>query len=126
MTYISKEEKNAKAILLRALGKQYGVKLTVARRHHSTIELNIAAGKIDFFSEYQGEKGFYGENYLSVNTFYIDEHFTGESKDFLIQAHNILNAGNHNNSDIMTDYFDVGFYVDINIGNFKKPYQLTA
>jgi hypothetical protein len=126
MTYISKEEKTAKAIALRALGKQYGVKLTVARRHHSTIELNIAAGKIDFFSEYQGEKGFYGENYLSVNTFYIDEHFTGESKAFLLKAFDILNNGNHNNSDIMIDYFDIGFYVDINIGKYNKPYQLTA
>jgi hypothetical protein len=35
-----------------------------------------------------------------------------------------MNMGNHDNSDIMTDYFDVGWYVDVNIGLWNKPYIL--
>jgi hypothetical protein len=33
-------------------------------------------------------------------------------------------VGNHNRSDIMSDYHDVGWYVDINIGQWNKPYIL--
>ena len=29
---------------------------------------------------------------------------------------------NHDNSDIQTDYFDVGWYVDVNAGIWNKPY----
>jgi hypothetical protein len=35
-------------------------------------------------------------------------------------------AGNYNNSDIMTDYFDVGWYIEINVGKWNKEYNLTA
>jgi hypothetical protein len=33
--------------------------------------------------------------------------------------------GNHDNSDIQTDYFDVGWYIDINIGAWNAPYTLV-
>jgi len=35
-----------------------------------------------------------------------------------------MNDGNWNRSDSSVDYFDVGWYIDINIGNWAKPYQL--
>jgi hypothetical protein len=35
-----------------------------------------------------------------------------------------MNGGNHDNSDVQTDYFDVGWYVDVNIGSWDKPYTL--
>ena len=119
MTFISKEEKNAKAILLRALGKKYGVTLTVARHNHSTIVLNISKGKIDFFNDYNLKDD---SGYIQVNHYKIDYDFCGISHEFLNDAFRILNNGNYNNSDSMTDYFDIGFYVDINIGKFQKPY----
>jgi hypothetical protein len=34
-------------------------------------------------------------------------------------------VGNHDRSDIQSDYFDVGWYVDINIGRWNKPYALV-
>jgi len=38
-----------------------------------------------------------------------------------------MSTGNHDNSDIMTDYFDVGWYSNINIGQYHKPYvQVSA
>jgi hypothetical protein len=126
MAYISKDEKNAKTLELRALGKEYNVTVTVARNNYSTIVLNISKGKIDFFNEYQCETGFFsdGEKYLTVNHYYLKDQFKTGSKslEFLEKAFLILNAGNHNNSDSMADYFDVGFYIDINIGKFQKPY----
>jgi hypothetical protein len=32
--------------------------------------------------------------------------------------------GNHDNSDIQSDYFDVGWYVEVNIGKWNKAYDL--
>jgi len=126
MAYISKEEKQEKTVLLQKLGKKYGVKLTVSRPRYSTITLNISRGKIDFFSDYLWQTGFFidGEKYLNVNHYYLSDQFKNNSLslEFLMQAFEILNKGNYNNSDSMTDYFDIGFYVDINIGKFQKPY----
>ena len=35
-----------------------------------------------------------------------------------------MNDGNHDNSEIQYDYFDVGWYIDVNIGRWNQPYQL--
>jgi hypothetical protein len=37
-----------------------------------------------------------------------------------------MNAGNWDKSDIQTDYFNVGWYIDVNIGKWNKPYTLEA
>lgn len=130
MAYISKEEKDKKAVLLRDLGKKYKVKLSVSRQNYATIVLTIYSGKIDFFSDYLWKKTLFvdGTQYIDVNPYYLCDQFNQDSKafEFLNQALNIMNHGNWNNSDIMTDYFDVGFYVTINIGKFKKPYQFLG
>lgn len=35
----------------------------------------------------------------------------------------IINHYNYDDSDIQTDYFDVNFYLHLNIGKWNKPYQ---
>ena len=37
-----------------------------------------------------------------------------------------MNEGNHDNSDIQSDYFNVGWYVAVNVGYWNKDYILTA
>lgn len=130
MAYISKDDKNLKAVLLRQLGKKYAIKLSVSRDNHSTIVLTLYSGKIDFFNDYLWQKTLFidGTQYINVNPYYLYDQFKKESLsfEFLDQALNIMNADNWNNSDVMTDYFDIGFYVTINIGKFKKPYKFTG
>ena len=65
------------------------------------------------------------ENYIDVNVYHFNSHFTGKAKDFLNEVYKIMNTGNHDNSNIQIDYFDVGFYVDINIGKWDTPYIFT-
>jgi hypothetical protein len=31
----------------------------------------------------------------------------------------------YDNSDSMIDYFDIAYYVDINVGNWNKEYQVV-
>jgi len=44
----------------------------------------------------------------------------------LMKAAEIINRENWDNSDPMTDYFDVGFYLTFSIGKWNKPFQVTG
>jgi len=136
MAYMNQAKKKEIAKLLKDNLKGKDIKYSLAVDNHSTIVLNIRSGNIDFIGNYNKTNqdnprySFQNTNtvkdYLSVNNYWIDEHFTGEAKEILEIANECLNLNNYNKSDPMTDYFDVGHYVDINIGKWNKPYQLTG
>ena len=48
---------------------------------------------------------------------------TQKAWDVMKRANEIGQAENWDNSDSMTDYFDVNYYLDINIGKWNKRYQ---
>jgi len=114
MAYYNQEMKRAVAPQIRALLNKYGMKGSLSVRNHSTVVLTLGAGPIDFDGEYQ-----------QVNVYWIADHYTGVAREFLLEAHRILMVGNHNNSDVQTDYFDVGWYVDIHVGRWDRPYVLN-
>ena len=126
---MNQEKKKEIASLLKkefGTAKQRGFKYTLAVRNLSTIVMNISAGKVDFIGNYLEKNQVDSDkdvSYLSVSC-WIDDRYTGEVKDILNRALKCLNDGNHDNSDIMTDYFDTGWYVEINIGRWNKPYKL--
>jgi hypothetical protein len=37
-----------------------------------------------------------------------------------------MNDGNHDTSNAQIDYFCVGWYVNVNAGQWDKPYQMVA
>lgn len=117
MAYYNQEQKREVAPKIKALLKKYGMKGSLAVRHHSTVVLNLKEGPFDF------RQNNYGGN---INVYWIDENYTGVVREFLNEAYAILMQGNHNRSDIMTDYFDVGWYVDITVGRWDRPYKLAA
>jgi len=124
MAYISQERKKSLAPAVKAVLKKYGIKGTLATRHYSTLVLNIKEGKIDFFADLADNSG-YRSNYIQVNTYWIQDHFKGKAKAFLLEVKEAMNSGNHDNSQPQYDYFDVGWYIDINVGKWNKPYVLT-
>lgn len=137
MAYVTQMMKKAKAPKIKTILKKYGVKGSLAVRHHSTLVLNLKSGVIDFIANsnqvcgndtYQVSRGFQKNTsgYCNVNPYWFKEHYDGEAKEFLAEILEVMNEGNHDNSDIMTDYFDVGWYVDINIGKWNKPYVVEA
>ena len=115
MAYYNQEQKRQVAPKIKALLKKYNMKGSLSVRHHSTVVLNLKEGVIDF-----------GGDSIQVNVYWIDKNYTGVAREFLNEAYAILMQGNHNNSDIMTDYFDIGWYVDINVGRWDQPYKLAA
>lgn len=142
MAHFTKEQKKAIAPKIAEIGKKYGVKATLAIRHHSTVVLNIASGEIDFIGNAKeteandpyaqaqldrlnGGKSMI-EDYIDVNQYHMDKHFTGKALEYLEEVYKVLMTGNYNNDDVQTDYFDRGWYVDMNIGKWDKPYIFTG
>ena len=115
MAYMSQENKKTLAPAIKAVLKEYGMKGSIGVDNHSTLVVNLKEGHIDF-----------GSTNDSVNIYWIDKHYTGIAQQFLNELKDAMMVGNYNNSDIMTDYFDVGWYIDINIGKWNKEYVLTA
>jgi len=129
MAYMSQERKAEIAPVVKAICKKYGVKASIAVRHHSTLVLNIKSGTIDFVGNYNERSTnpvSHAKTYIDVNPYWYQEHFTGVALDFMKEVFAAMNAGNHDHSDIQTDYFNVGWYVDVNIGRWDKPYSLEA
>ena len=137
MAYFNQEMKRERAPAIRKIIKQYGLKATLGVNHHSTFVLNIWSGPIDFIGDLNrdcdkidpitGMTGNYvRDDYIQVNNHYIDSHHSGIAKRCLLELYSAMMTGNYNNSDIQTDYFDVGWYVDINIGRYNRPYVLNS
>ncbi len=136
MAYMSQEKKAKIAPRVKAILKKYGLKGSLSVRNHSTLCLTVKSGKIDFIQNLNrvcGANHFYMANgfkpvtdkYLHVNEYHFRDHFDGKAKQFLAEVLSVMNDGNHDRSDIMTDYFDVGWYTNVNIGKWDKPYELV-
>lgn len=133
MAYMNQERKAARTPAIKAVLKKYGVKGSLSVRNHSTLVLTLKSGKIDFIGNsnrvcgndhYQVSRGFTPNTsgYSDVNPYWFKEHYDGKALSFLKEVFTIMNDGNHDNSDIQSDYFDVGWYSDVNIGKWNKPY----
>lgn len=141
MAYITKSEVQEKRKLISALCKEYGITATVSGANSSTLTVTIRKGKIDFLGNYvdtvsgnwinsQQQKDnalFYKKRgHMAVNHYYIDMQFSGIAFDFMMELLQIMKIGHYDHSDSMADYFDVAWYNGINIGEWNKPYILTA
>jgi len=140
MAYVSQELKAKLAPSIRAVCKKYGIKASIAVRNHSTLVLNIKQGSIDFIENFietdkakaycnymdENQIAYFRKNQsLDVNPYHYRDHFSGRALKFLSEVMPIMNKGNWDQSDIQTDYFNVGWYVDVNIGRWNKPYALV-
>ena len=79
---------------------------------------------VDEFKEALGKRLASGN--IDVNKYHIDENYelTPYGKTVLKDLNKVIDAYNYDESDSMTDYFHTGFYSDISIGKYNKPYQV--
>ena len=130
MAYMSQENKATKSPQIKALLKQYHLKGTISVRHHSTLVLNISEGSIDFIGNYNAvamnntNRDSLGD--IQINPYWYKEHFSGPAYEFLTKAFDIMDQGNFDESDLQTDYFHCGWYSDINVGRWDKPYVVKG
>lgn len=134
MAYMPQTRKKQMAPRIKAVLKKYGCKGTLSVRNHSTLVCKIKSGRQDVIGNYnEVASGTLhrdtlpsDRNYHTVNPYWVDQNYSGEVREFLTELVAAMNCGNHDNSDIMTDYFDVGWYIDIEFGSWEKDYELTA
>jgi hypothetical protein len=136
MAYVSQQDKKEIAPVVKNILKKYNLKGSLSVRNRSTLVLTIKSGKIDFIKNYndtmKGRLTSYDDtvteykNYLNVNTYWVHEHFTGEAKECLEELVAALKGPKYfDHSDPMTDYFHTSHYIDINVGQWNKPYVVT-
>ncbi len=146
MAYVSQEMKKDLAPQIKAVLKKYGLKGSIGVRHHSSLVVNIKSGILDLIgasnkhriedAKRRGSEPYINDNYIQVNENYMSEWMeeVGESKiakfyDELVAAMKGVGSQSvawYNNSDIMIDYFDRAYYIDINVGQWNKPYEVKV
>lgn len=135
MAYVSQEMKAKLAPQIKAICKKYGVKGSLAVRHHSTLVLNVKSGNIDFFDSFNRTAGARprpahlafrpAQDHLNVNVYHYESHFDGKAAKFLAEVIPALKGPDYfDDSDPQTDYFHCSHYIDVNIGKWDRPYAL--
>jgi hypothetical protein len=121
MAYVSQEKKKDLAPAIKAVLKKYKMKASIGVDNHSTLVVNIKSGVIDFTDFLNGR------DYTNVNEYWIEKHYSGVARDFLLELLAAMEGKDFfNHDDGMTDYFNRSHYTDINIGKYEKPYLLVA
>lgn len=135
MAYMSQERKAAIAPVVKNILKKYGLKGSLRVRNHMTLCLTIRSGQIDFVKNFQETMGrdqadhfawAAERNNIDVNVYHYRNQFDGEARNALAELIAALNHGNWDNSEIQYDYFDKGWYVDVEVGRWNKGYVVTA
>ena len=136
MAYMNQERKAKITKMLKPILAKYKVKGSLSVRNHSTIVLTLKSGSIDFIGNsnkvcgndfYQVQRGFKPTTtgYDQVNPYWFQDHYDGDAKAFLTEAFKALKSADwYDESNAMIDYFNIAYYVDINIGKWDRPYIL--
>ena len=119
MAFVSKQDKTELAPEIKKVLSKYGMKGSISIRNHSTLQVTLQSGAIDF-KDYS-----HGDGYIQVNTYHIESHYQGKAHKFLTELLAAMKGpGWFDKSDSMTDYFHLSHYTDINVGRWNKPYFL--
>ena len=130
MAYVTQEMKKELSPAIKYVLMNYGYKGSIAITHNSTLVINIKSGP-DIIGNYNtntknAKNTFCGQamvvDHMQPNRHTVNERFSSEFKDMLTDLFAAANAKNYDNSDVQTDYFDVGYYVTVKIGDWDKPY----
>jgi hypothetical protein len=121
MAYINSESvKEMRNKIKELYPAKQGWKFSITRENYSNVRCVILSAPIELrIDNSKTNEG--------VNHFYIETRYNGENEkatEVLKNINHILNTDNFDESDSMTDYFHVGHYISISIGDWNKPFTL--
>ena len=138
MAYISTDDvKHIRNELKKEL-PQY--KFSVVRDHHSSVTISLMKGPAfndyEYFDRYNNvtkTANLSDGEYHQINQYHLEDFYGKENAEILSKIDTISrtapakNGGKvwYNDSDIQTDYFDIAYYVHINVGKWNKPYEVV-
>ena len=131
MAFISQQDKKTLAPAIKAVFKKYGLKGTIAIKNHMTLCANVSAGRLDLIGAAAQIGDFRSSGYYQANAYRpTNEKYKDINIDIFNFYEDLKKAMKgaiwFDKTDIMTDYFHTAFYIDINIGQWNKPYKLLA
>lgn len=100
-------------------------KFSVSVKDASSVIVKIKSAPIDLWSNFVenvGKENLYGDNgYTSINQYYLENQFDGVALEEMQRLRSHINLegsknANYSNSDVRSDYTDVGYYYSIKIG----------
>ena len=116
MAYISTEEvKVIREELKKNFPSRLGWKLSIVRRDYLSLSISIIQAPFELRNDQNNA-------YEQVNQYWIESRENKQSIPPLKKIFEIANKNNYNRSDVQSDYFDVGYYLNISIGHFGKPF----
>lgn len=139
MAYMSQEKKALLAPAIKAVLSKYNMKGTISVENYSSLVVTLKEGALDLIgaanadnkelSDRRGTPFYEVKDNYQANPYYAHESTNKKVGSFfkeLVAAMNGKSSAvkNHDNSDIMTDYFDVGWYLNIHVGKWNKPYTV--
>lgn len=125
MAHMTQEKKiKIKAALAACMPK--GWKYTVAVQRGSTIVCTIRSAPKDLVA-LAGDKHDIASGHYRVNHYWYASHIkNAELVGEIAPIIAALNTDNYDNSDIQTDYFDVGHYITLQFGTWDKRFEVKA
>ena len=137
MAYMNQEKKAKIATALKPILAKYKMKGTLRTRQHA-ITLTLRSGPVDFVQDLKyipyvlyglpiDKNEIYKHYCMNINQYNYKTNYEGVSAQFIGEVNDAMQAADyHDNSDAMTDYFDTGYYYDIAVGDWQKPYKVVA
>ena len=147
MAFMDQKRKAQLAPGIKSVLRKYGLKGSLKVGGHTSLSLTVTEGSLDFIGnavellnreadtwphETRGKwmreaaANMLKSQSMDVNTYHAKDAFTGICQKAALELIEAMNVGNHDESDPQTDYFNVGWYIHVNIGRWNKPYKYTG
>ena len=132
MAYVSKQDKQNISTKINPILKQYGLQGSLSVRNHSTLNLTIFGGSIDFIGNFnevnENDPRFVkATDNIQVNEYWYKEHFSGIALEVLEKLIPAMRTDDwFCDDDIQSDYFHRSYYYNVNIGRYDHPYKLKV
>lgn len=130
MAYVSKQDKQNISTKINPILKQYGLQGSLSVRNHSTLNLTIFGGSIDFIGNFnevnENDPRFVkATDNIQVNEYWYKEHFSGIALEVLEKLIPAMRTDDwFCDDDIQSDYFHRSYYYNVNVGRYDHPYKL--
>lgn len=133
MAYISQERKKVIAAALKRVVPA-GWKYSLSIDNHSSLNFNLKSAPVDIIGHINevrvnayewGQPAQPIKDSTCINHKWMERALKGELLQTFQAIVDALNGGNHDNSDSQSDYFDVGWYVHVNVGKWDKPFVVA-
>jgi hypothetical protein len=133
MAFMNQEKKAKIAAALKAV-MPAGWKYSLSVHHHSQIIMTITQAPVDLIAqineknkaaaEFHGDHFYPIEGHAQLNHLFLDKAFKDPEVLKVMEAAKtaLHSADFYDRSDSQSDYFDVAYYVHMQIGKWDKPF----